>query len=139
MLHQIHTIMAIATTSILAITALVAILLTIQTYALHQLQRRKWIPSVQTMLQLLFVLAWISFILLSLTLISAFLVPGQDFSGKLLAKTFFSIAAWCLFATLLYGRIKFGWQNSTSIKFIAIGSILLIFAYVGSKLWNISL
>lgn len=142
MLSLIHAIMAISTTAILALAAILAAVFAIQHYALHRQHIRIFtrIPPLETLTKYLFVLMWLSFVLLSATLISAFLVPSYQMQlQELLPKIILSIGAWLLFACLLYGRMRSGWQHTTSIKFIIIGIIMLILAYFGSKIWNIYL
>jgi len=37
------------------------------------------------------------------------------------------------FATLLIGRVRFGWRGSQAIRWLVAGSLLLLLAYVGSR------
>ncbi len=41
--------------------------------------------------------------------------------------------AWLAFAVLLLGRARFGWRGRKAVRFLYIGSLLLLLAYVGSR------
>jgi ABC-type uncharacterized transport system permease subunit len=45
-----------------------------------------------------------------------------------------SIGAWLVFATLLWGRWRFGWRGRTAIRWTVGGFVFLMLAYFGSKL-----
>ena len=70
------------------------------------------------------------FILLSLALVSGFIVVDNWYTHKII----FSIIAWLIFATLLIGRWKAGWRGRKAIRFILSGISFLILAFFGSKL-----
>ena len=75
-------------------------------------------------------------ILLTLTLISGVVFSEQLF-GKALTysnKIIFSVLSWIVFGALLYGRKRYGWRGRTALNWIMAGSVLLLLAYVGSKL-----
>ena len=70
-------------------------------------------------------------------------VHGIDFSmkdndfGKALTysnKIIFSVLSWLVFGALLYGRKRYGWRGRTALNWIMACSVLLLLAYVGSKL-----
>jgi ABC-type uncharacterized transport system permease subunit len=46
----------------------------------------------------------------------------------------FSIAAWMIYALLLWGRHQLGWRGYTAIRWTLAGFALLMLAYFGSKL-----
>ncbi|TFY97377.1 cytochrome C assembly family protein [Ramlibacter rhizophilus] len=48
-------------------------------------------------------------------------------------KTVFSVLAWIAFATLLLGRMRFGWRGRKAVRVLYGGSLLLLLAYVGSR------
>ena len=48
-------------------------------------------------------------------------------------KTAFSVLAWLTFATLLFGRARFGWRGKRAVRMLYTGSGLLLLAYVGSR------
>ena len=41
--------------------------------------------------------------------------------------------AWLAFATLLIGRVRFGWRGRRAVRILYVGSLLLLLAYVGSR------
>lgn len=48
-------------------------------------------------------------------------------------KTVFSVLAWAVFAGLLGGRRAFGWRGRLATRWLYVGSVLLLLAYVGSR------
>ena len=44
-----------------------------------------------------------------------------------------SVLSWVVFATLLVGRVRFGWRGRLAIRWLVAGSALLLLAYVGSR------
>lgn len=73
-------------------------------------------------------------------LLSATLLVGMLFSESLYGrswkwdhKTVFSALAWAAFALLLLGRARFGWRGRRAVRFLYVGSLLLLLAYVGSR------
>ncbi len=77
------------------------------------------------------------FLLLSATLLLGILFGGQLYGVKAPLKwdhkTAFSVLAWLTFATLLFGRARFGWRGKRAVRMLYIGSGLLLLAYVGSR------
>ena len=77
------------------------------------------------------------FLLLSATLLLGILFGGQLYGVKAPLKwnhkTAFSVLAWLTFATLLFGRARFGWRGRRAASVLYIGSGLLLLAYVGSR------
>ena len=73
--------------------------------------------------------------LLTLALLSGFLFSEQLF-GKPVTfthKNVFSVAGWLAFATLLFGRVRYGWRGRTALRWILAGTLLLVLGYLGSK------
>lgn len=90
-----------------------------------------------TLERLTFRFAGAGFLLLSATL-GAGLLFGETFYGPGRAwhwdhKTAFSVLAWLAFALLLLGRARFGWRGRNAVRVLYTGSLLLLFAYVGSR------
>ncbi|MGY0201809.1 cytochrome C assembly family protein [Leptothrix sp. BB-3] len=48
-------------------------------------------------------------------------------------KTVFSVLGWAVFAGLLGGRRAFGWRGRRATRWLYVGSVLLLLAYVGSR------
>lgn len=92
-------------------------------------------PPVLTLERWLFGLIAIGFVLLTATLVS-----GAIFSESLFGKpvqfthkTLFSGLAWLLFGVLLAGRWRWGWRGRKALRWVVIGSLLLLIGYAGSK------
>jgi ABC-type uncharacterized transport system permease subunit len=133
---EFHIMTSIAAYSLLSIAAVQAILLTIQDRHLRNKRPGGFIralPPLQTMEDLLFQMIGFGFVLQSLSLISGFVFLENMFAQHLVHKTVLSLIAWCVFATLLWGRWKFGWRGKTAIRWTLSGFGLLALAYIGSK------
>ena len=90
-----------------------------------------------TIERLTFRLVGAGFVLLTATLIVAFLFT-ESLYGKGIAwrwdhKTVFSLLSWLTFAVLLLGRTRFGWRGRRAARMLYVGSGLLFLAYVGSR------
>lgn len=48
-------------------------------------------------------------------------------------KVVFSMLAWAVFAALLAGRRAFGWRGQLATRWLYLGALLLLLAYVGSR------
>jgi ABC-type uncharacterized transport system permease subunit len=133
---EIHIIISIAAYSLLSMAAVQAVLLTIQNRHLRNKHPGGFIralPPLQTMERLLFQMIGVGFIMMSLSLLSGFIFLDNMFAQHLVHKTVLSIVAWGVFATLLWGRWKFGWRGKKAIRWTLSGFIFLVLAYFGSK------
>jgi ABC-type uncharacterized transport system permease subunit len=74
------------------------------------------------------------FILLTLALLTGFVYLDNIFAQHLVHKTVLSLLAWAVFATLLWGRYQFGWRGITAVRWTITGFLVLLLAYLGSKL-----
>jgi ABC-type uncharacterized transport system permease subunit len=83
---------------------------------------------------LLFQMSAVGFILQSLALLTGMFYLEDMFEQHLVHKTILSIAAWCVFAVLLWGRWKFGWRGRTAIRWTMAGFTILLLSYFGSKM-----
>lgn len=134
---DIHILLSIASYSVLAIAALQSLLLAMQD---HQLRNRKptgfirALPPLETMERLLFRMIGVGYLLLSLSLISGAHFLEDIFAQHVVHKTLLSIAAWMVFAILLWGRWRFGWRGRVAIRWTLSGFAILMLAYFGSKL-----
>ena len=91
------------------------------------------LPPLQSMEQVLFELIWIGMGLLTLSLLNGVIFIDDIFAQHLAHKTFFSILAWCIYATLLWGRHQLGWRSQTAARWTFGGFFALMLAYYGSK------
>jgi len=83
----------------------------------------------------LFKIYWFGFILLSLTLLSGILFSNEIFGLTSIwnHKFIFSIMAWLAYATMLLGRIKYGWRGKKAVFISLIAFVFLFLAYFGTK------
>lgn len=75
------------------------------------------------------------FVLLTATLLAGWLF-GETLYGKAWRwdhKAVFSLLSWVTFATLLIGRVRFGWRGRNAVRVLYAGAALLLLAYVGSR------
>lgn len=133
---KLHILMSVIAYSLLSIAAVHAILLAIQDKHLRNKKPGGFIralPPLQTMENLLFQMIGLGLMLLTLSLLSGIIYIEDMFAQHLVHKTILSIVAWVVFATLLWGRWKFGWRGSIAIRWTLSGFVVLFLAYVGSK------
>tara|TARA_R110002050_G_scaffold57423_3_gene128903 strand:- start:60139 stop:60933 length:795 start_codon:yes stop_codon:yes gene_type:complete len=131
-----HILLSLAAYSLFTLAALQAIVLAIQEQQLrqrHLVGLARKLPPLQSMETTLFQLIAAGFILLTLGLTTGLFFIEDIFAQHLIHKTILSLIAWCVFATLLQGRIRYGWRGKTAIKWTLVGFIFLVFAYFGSK------
>ncbi|WP_111640839.1 cytochrome C assembly family protein [Marinimicrobium alkaliphilum] len=132
-----HILLSITAYSLLTIATLQALMLAWQHYQLkhkHATGKVRLLPPLQTMEALLFELLWAGQILLTLSILSGFWFLDNLFGQHLAHKSVFSIAAWTIYAVLLWGRHRLGWRGYTAIRWTLVGFSLLMLAYFGSKL-----
>lgn len=134
---EIHILISLLAYSLFALAALHALLLAAQNNQLRNKHPGGFIralPPLQTMENLLFQILGAGFVLLSLSLFSGIIFLEDLFAQHLVHKTVFSILAWLVFGTLLWGRWRFGWRGPTAIRWTLSGFFFLMLAYFGSKL-----
>lgn len=135
---RMHFLMAMFAYSLFTLAALHAILMAITEHRLHRGRLTPLLaglPPLLTMEALLFRLIWISFALLTLTLLSGALFSEQIF-GKPLPfnhKTVFALISWLIFGALLAGRHRYGWRGRMALRWTLTGFGVLLLAYVGSR------
>jgi len=132
-----HILLSILAYSIFTVATLQAILLSRQIVALKQHHTRGLVsslPPLQTMECLLFEMVWTGLVLLTASMVTGFIFFDDLFAQHLVHKTAFSICAWCLYATLLFGRISFGWRSNTAVRWTIASFITLALGFFGSKL-----
>lgn len=131
-----HILSSILAYSVLTIAAIQALALSLQDYQLkhHHLKGiLKNLPPLQTMETLLFESLWIGVALLSLSIVSGLIFLDDIFAQHLVHKSAFTIAAWCIFSTLLWGHWQLGWRSQTAVRWTIGGFVALMLGYFGSK------
>lgn len=132
----LHIMFSILAYSLLSIAAVQALLLYIQDSALHNKHPGGFVrslPPLETMEVLLFRIIALGFVILSIALLSGIIYMQDMFAQHIVHKTILSIIAWLLFATLLWGRWRYGWRGRIAIRWTYSGFIILMLAYFGSK------
>jgi ABC-type uncharacterized transport system permease subunit len=132
-----HVILSILAYSLLTIASLQAIFLAYQNKSLktkQHISQTRLLPPLQTMESLLFEFVWIGEILLTLAIVSGFWFLEDMFVQHQTHKTVFAIAAWFIYAGLLWGRHFRGWRGNKAIRWTLAGFISLMLAYFGSKI-----
>ncbi|WP_019529026.1 cytochrome C assembly family protein [Dasania marina] len=131
-----HILSSILAYSVLTIAMFQAIALSIQDHQLKQHHVKgiiRALPPLQTMEAMLFELLWIGVVLLSISILSGIVFLEDIFAQHLIHKTALSIAAWCIFSTLLWGHWQLGWRSQTAVRWTIGGFIALMLGYFGSK------
>ncbi len=131
-----HILTSILAYSILAIATLQAFLLAAQEYQLKHHHTRgivQSLPPLQLMESLLFEMIWAGLLLLTASLITGVIFVEDIFAQHLVHKTVLSIAAWIVYAVLLWGRHQQGWRGRYAIRWTLGGFAFLVLAYFGSK------
>lgn len=131
-----HILLSILAYAIFTIASFHALLLAWQNRKLKLKQPHRvmgLLPPLQTMETLLFEFVWVGEILLTLALITGSLYLDDMFAQHLSHKIVFSMLAWLIYATLLFGRHKLSWGGMSAIKWTLGGFIALATAYFGSK------
>ncbi len=131
-----HILLSLASYSLLTLSAIQALLLALQEKQLRQhnitgLLRK--LPPLESMEKGLFQLLTTGFILLTIGLMTGVLFIEDLFAQHIVHKTILSIIAWCIFATLLWGRFYHGWRSITAVRWTLVGFVFLVLAYFGSQ------
>ena len=131
-----HIALSVIAYSLLTIAALQAALLSFGDYEMKHrnlgvLQR---LPPLQTMEALLFETLWVGLVFLSLSITSGFVFLEDIESPGLIHHTIITLAAWLVFAVLLWGRLRLGWRGPIASRWTRTGFVLLFLGYFGSKL-----
>ncbi len=133
---RIHIVLSIIAYSLLTIAAVQALVLAFQDRHLRNRKPGGFIralPPLQTMESLLFQMIALGFIVHTLSIITGIMYLEDMFAQHLAHKTVLSLIAWLVFATLLWGRWRFGWRGATAIRWTLGGFSALALSYVGSK------
>lgn len=92
-------------------------------------------PPLLTLERTLFRLIGAGFVLLSLALASGVLFSEELFGRafQFTHKNVFAVASWVVFGALVVGRWRYGWRGRKALRWILVGTLLLILAYLGTK------
>lgn len=134
---QTHIILSMLAYGLLTLGAVQAAILSLQHRQLRQhppSELLTTLPPLQTMETLLFRLIGAGFFMLSLAIATGALFINDLFEQHLAHKALLSVAAWLVFAVLLFGRWLHGWRGRLAVRGVMIGYGVLVLAYFGSKL-----
>jgi ABC-type uncharacterized transport system permease subunit len=132
-----HILLSVAAYGLLTVAAFQAALLSFGDYELkhRNLGVLHRLPPLQTMESLMFELIWSGLIFLSLSIATGFIFFEAGLSQDgLVHHTVITLAAWIVFATLLWGRHRLGWRGAVASRWTIAGFGLLVLGYFGSKL-----
>ncbi|MFT5521182.1 MAG: ABC-type uncharacterized transport system permease subunit [Enterobacterales bacterium] len=131
----IHTLISIATISVISLVAIQSLFVNVLDNRLKQnsSQSIQGMPALQDMENFLFILIWIGFTLLSFLILTAIFFMPQTGAEISLHKPILSIASWITFAILLIGRHKNGWRGKMASRWAIAGFIFIFLAYFGTK------
>ncbi len=131
-----HILSSILAYSVFTIAAVQALLVTLQDRQLKHHRTRGLItalPPLQIMEKLLFEMLWTGQVLLTASLITGMLFLDDIFAQHLVHKSVLSIAAWIVYAIMLWGRHQRGWRGIAAVRWTLGGFGCLMLAYFGSK------
>jgi len=131
----VHIVLSIVAYSLLTIAAFQAAVLSFGDYELRhrKLDVLKNLPPLQTMEALLFEMLWFGLIFLSLSIGSGFLFLRNISWPGLIHHTIITMAAWVVFAILMWGRYQLGWRGAIACRWTLSGFVLLALGYFGTK------
>ena len=131
-----HILLSILAFSVFSISAVQAVLVGMQNQALKQRKTKGLIqalPSLQSMDTLLFEMIWLGMILLTAAFAIGWPYVSDIKAQYLLHKVVFASVAWLVFASLLFGRYRFGWRGVIASRWTLIGTAFLVLSYFGTK------
>lgn len=143
---RIHLLIALTAYGLTAVAALQAMLMASLDRYLHRpvtnAQERgsfsralESLPPLLVQEHLLFRLIWVSFSILTLTVITGAIV-SQQLTGALFPldhKTVFTLLSWLTFAVLLVGRHLRGWRGRQALRWTLLGFAFVLLSYSGSR------
>lgn len=131
---QLHIVLSIVAYGLFAIAAVQATYLGIADYKIrHHRPSMDFMPPLPTMETVLFQLTGFAFVILTVSLMLGSMYIDDMRAQHLTHKIVFSAIAWGVFATLIYGRWRFGWRGRRAIKYVLFGFTSLALGFFGSK------
>jgi len=133
---KVHVLSSILAYSLFALAAVQVVLLALQDKALRGHKAAGFVrslPPLQTMEILLFQMIALGFVILSFSLLTGAIYITDMFAQHLVHKTILSLFSWLVFATLLWGRWKYGWRSRKAFSWTIGGFLVLGLAYPVTK------
>jgi ABC-type uncharacterized transport system permease subunit len=131
-----HVVLAMGSAGMFAIAAILVVLLALQDSALRGGRTGGWLatlPPVESLERALFSVISIGMAALTVAILAGLLFVTDLFAQHLVHKTVLALAAWAIFACLLFGRWRFGWRGRMAARYTIAGFVVLAIAYFGSK------
>lgn len=124
--------------SLFAITALLSALILQLNRQLHRHQMSPFMAAMPPLLSIenmMFQGLWTGFVLLSVALISGTVFSEAVFGvpAALTHKTVFGLAAWLIYALILFRRHTWAWRGKKAAQWVLAAFACLMLAYMGSK------
>jgi ABC-type uncharacterized transport system permease subunit len=141
---RVHLGVSVLAYGLLMIAALHSVLMATMDRYLHQPLRETsrliapilaQMPSLLALERLLFRQIAIGFVLLTATVASG-MVFSEERYGRVLRfnhMTLFAFLSWGVFAALLVGRYSFGWRGRVAQRWVLVGFLMLMLAYIGAR------
>ena len=132
-----HIVISIVAYTLVMLAGSQAVLIMIQNRHLKQRDMHrllKYLPPLQTMESILFDLVVAGWVGLTAAIGTGFLFVDDLLAQHLAHKTFFTVAAWAVFGTLLVGRLRAGWRGMTAVRWTFAGFGLLMVGYFGTQI-----
>lgn len=130
-----HIFISLFAMSLLTMASFQAILLALQNSLIkrHRSLVLRFLPPLQTMEGLLFVILWSSLGFLTASLGSGFFFQSTHLTQSAFPKTVLAIFAWGSLILLLGGRLLFGWRGPTAVRWTLVSTLLAVLSYFGTK------
>jgi ABC-type uncharacterized transport system permease subunit len=132
----VHVVLAMASAGLFAIAAVCVTLLALQDAGLRSRRLPGWIatlPPVESLERALFSVISVGMAALTIAILAGLLFVTDLFAQHLVHKTVLALAAWLIFAVLLFGRWRFGWRGRKAARYTIAGFVVLAVAYFGSR------
>jgi ABC-type uncharacterized transport system permease subunit len=132
----VHVVLAMGSAGMFAIAAIFVVMLALQDSALRSGGRPGWLatlPPVESLERALFSVLSTAMAALTVAILAGLLFVTDLFAQHLVHKTVLALAAWAIFACLLFGRWRFGWRGRKAARYTIAGFVVLAIAYFGSK------
>jgi len=132
----VHVVLAMASAGLFTVAAVFVVLLALQDQQLRGRRPSAWLatlPPVESLERALFSVISIGMVALSVAILAGLLFVTDLFAQHLVHKTVLALAAWVIFAVLLFGRWRFGWRGRKAARYTIAGFVVLAIAYFGSK------
>ncbi len=132
----VHILLALGSAGMFAVAAVLVILLALQDAQLRSKRPANWLtslPPVESLEHAMFTVIGTGMAALTLAILAGLLFVTNLFQQHLAHKAILALAAWLIFAVLLFGRWRFGWRGRKAAVYTIGGFLLLALAYFGSK------